>query len=42
MPELNFAGPVLTVTVCGVSPAKRHFTVVPLETVTVGTPLERT
>ena len=41
-PELNFAGPLLTVTLCGESPTKRHFTVVPFETVTFGTPLERT
>ncbi len=41
-PELNFTGPLLTVTEWGLSPAKRHLTVVPLETVTFGTPLERT
>src|SRR5215210_4884692 len=40
--ELNLAGPRLTDTVCGLSPRNRHTTVVPLETVTVGTPLERT
>ena len=41
-PELNFAGPDLTVTVCGVPVPKRHLTLVPLETVIFGTPEGRT
>ena len=41
-PELNLAGPLRTVTECPVLVTKRHFTVVPFETVTVGTPRERT
>ena len=40
--ELNLTGPLLTVTLCGVVADKRHFTVVPFETVTFGTAAERT
>ena len=40
--DLNFTGPLETVTLCGESPAKFHLTVVPFLTVTVGTPLART
>jgi hypothetical protein len=40
--ERNFDGPLLTTTVWRLRPVKRHVTVVPFLTVTVGTPLART
>ena len=38
-PEPNFTGPFVTFTLCTLSPFQTHLTLVPLETVTVGTPL---
>ena len=40
--DLNFFGPRVTTTLCGALPCQRQVTVVPLSTLTTGTPLALT